>query len=204
MVSSAVRLAKTAQDLGLDISGHTLRVSSEPLTENKAVLLHRAGLEVISVYAMLEAGILGFSCAAPEAPDDMHLALHRMAVVPVQRAYPGLEGMIEALHVSAFSPQNPKVMINVESGDYGVLTERRCGCMLAEAGLHQHLHSIRSYEKLSSAGMTFLGHDLIDIIEVALPARLWRRPHRLSVLWNPRSRVKPSSGCCAARDRPAR
>jgi hypothetical protein len=176
MVSTAVRLAKKAQALGLDISGHTLRTTSEPLTDAKAALFRAAGLEVMSVYAMLEAGILGFSCAAPEAPDDMHLALHRMAVLPVQRAYPGLEGMIEALHVSAFSPQNPKVMINVESGDYGVLTERRCGCLLQEAGLHQHLHTIRSYEKLSSAGMTFLGHDLIDVIEVSLPMRFGGGP----------------------------
>jgi hypothetical protein len=38
-------------------------------------------------------------------------------------------------------------------------------------GYATHMHTIRSWEKLTSEGMTFCGHDLIRLIEEVLPAR---------------------------------
>jgi len=70
----------------------------------------------------------------------------------------------------------PKIMLNVESGDYGELPERSCGCPLEALGFQQHLHTIRSYDKLTSEGMTFIGSDLIILIEEILPARFGGNP----------------------------
>ncbi len=176
MVNSGVRLVKAAQALGLDIGGHTLRTGSEPLTESKAALLREAGLRVISAYGMLDSGTLGFSCGRPEAADDMHLLTYRLAVATARRHYPGLPEPIDALLLTVFAPRASKVLLNVENGDYGTLCQRRCGCPLDEGGLHQHLHTIRSFEKLSSAGMSFLGSALIDVLDVALPARFGGGP----------------------------
>lgn len=176
MVSSAVRVAQVARDLALDISGHTFRTGSEPLTEAKAALLRAAGCDVISVYGMLEAGTMAYCCGNPIAADDMHLSSYRLAMLPVARQLPGLSAPIQAIYLTMFAPKNPKVMLNVETGDHGVFVQRQCGCPLERAGLTQHLHTIRSYEKLSSAGMTFMGHDLIDIIDEALPARFGGGP----------------------------
>jgi len=67
-------------------------------------------------------------------------------------------------------------MLNVESDDYGVLAERDCGCPFGEIGFRRHLSSIRSYDKLTSEGMTFLGSELISLVEELLPARFGGRP----------------------------
>jgi hypothetical protein len=56
------------------------------------------------------------------------------------------------------------------------VTERRCACPLGALGYHTHFHTIRSHEKLTSEGMTFLGHDLIRLVEEVLPARFGGGP----------------------------
>jgi hypothetical protein len=67
-------------------------------------------------------------------------------------------------------------MLNVEIGDYGIGRERRCRCLLDRTGFHLHLHEIRSFEKLTSAGVTFLGAELITLVEEVLPARFGGHP----------------------------
>ena len=59
----------------------------------------------------------------------------------------------------------------MESGDYGVIEKRRCGCPLEELGLEQHIYNIRSFDKLTGEGMTFVGTDILRIIEEVLPAQ---------------------------------
>ena len=63
------------------------------------------------------------------------------------------------------------LMLNVESGDYGVLERRDCGCPFDRLGFKMHLRNIRSYEKLTSEGVTFLGTELLRLVEEVLPAR---------------------------------
>ena len=41
---------------------------------------------------------------------------------------------VGALHYTTLNASSPKLMINVESDDYGVLEERACGCVLGELG----------------------------------------------------------------------
>jgi hypothetical protein len=169
--SSAMRVCLAARELGLDISGHIMRTSSEPLTEAKAALLTEAGLGYCSAYAILEGGTLGLSCGDPVAVDDQHLLTDRVAAIQDARSFEGLDEPVGALLLTVFGPPMHKVMLNVETGDHGVLLERGCDCPLGAAGLHTHLHTIRSYEKLTSAGMSFMGSALLDVLETALPAR---------------------------------
>ena len=65
-----------------------------------------------------------------------------------------------ALVYTTLLPYSPKVMLNVESDDYGELEARSCGCVFEELGLRLHLHTLHSYEKLTAAGTTFLGAEL--------------------------------------------
>ncbi len=174
--SSAVRVCQAARELGLDISGHIARTSGEPLTKAKAALLTEAGLTYCSAYALLEGGTLGLSCGDPAAVDDQHLLTDRIALIQEPRPFEGLDEPIGALLLTVFGAPLPKVMLNVETGDYGVLSERACGCPMGAAGLHQHLHTIRSYEKLTSAGMSFMGSALLDVLEAALPGRFGGGP----------------------------
>ena len=53
---------------------------------------------------------------------------------------------------------------------------RACGCPLGAVGLTTHLHGIRSYEKLTAEGNHFLGTDLVDLVERALPAQFGGGP----------------------------
>lgn len=76
-----------------------------------------------------------------------------------------------ALFYTTVLPACPKIMLNTESGDYATLEPRDCGCLLEQLGFRRHLHTIRSYEKLTSEGMNFLGSELIHLVEEALPSR---------------------------------
>jgi hypothetical protein len=78
---------------------------------------------------------------------------------------------LTALFLTTLRASTAKVMINVETGDAGVLEQRRCGCPAGAMGLDWHLHSIRSYEKLTTEGMHIPGDDLLALVEEALPAR---------------------------------
>lgn len=176
IVSSGVRICQEARALGLDIHGHVFRTNSEPLTDAKADLMRKAGIHVCSMYGLTETGMVGVSCADPIAVDDMHLLTFRAAVLQQERMVAGWPEPVGALLLTVFTANMSKVMLNVEVGDYGVMLQRECGCPLGKAGLHWHLHTIRSYEKLTSAGMHFVGTELLDLLETALPQRFGGGP----------------------------
>jgi hypothetical protein len=76
---------------------------------------------------------------------------------------------VDALIYTTLLPSSPKLLINVESGDYARLTTRSCSCPMGRLGFTTHLSQIRSYEKLTSEGVTFLGTELLRLIEEVLP-----------------------------------
>ncbi|MGH7899382.1 MAG: hypothetical protein ACREQQ_15615 [Candidatus Binatia bacterium] len=168
--SSAVRICRAAREGGLQIEGTVFWVGGEPLTQAKAAEIEAAGCRVMSSYGTTEIGAIGFPCAAPAAADDVHVCTDAVALLERPRPV-GNGATVDALFLTGLHPFTPKLMLNVESGDYAILEERDCGCLLHEVGYTQHLHTIRSYEKLTSEGMTFLDDDLIRLIEEVLPRR---------------------------------
>jgi hypothetical protein len=171
-----IRACLAARSEGLDITGTFFRFGGEPYTEEKAAVVAATGGRAVCHYAMGEAGRIAAACAAPESFDDMHFFSDKLAVLQRDKAV-GRSGMtVGAFHYTSLLPSAPKVMINVESDDYGVLTDRRCGCPLGEAGLTTHMRRIRSYEKLTSEGNHFLGSDLLALLERVLPARFGGEP----------------------------
>jgi hypothetical protein len=67
-------------------------------------------------------------------------------------------------------------------GDQAVVERRRCGCPLESLGWTTHLHSIRSFEKLTAGGMTFLDTDVIRVLEEVLPGRFGGSPAHYQLL----------------------
>nr|AXL05961.1 hypothetical protein A3J42_08560 [uncultured bacterium] len=173
---SAVRVCLAAAEHGLDLSGSFVRVGGEPLTAAKAEVFERAGAAFACHYTTSDAGRLGIACAAPAALDDVHLTIDRFAVVQRERALGPAGPVVGALAYTTLAPSVRRILINVEIGDYGVLDERSCGCAFDEIGLSQHLHTIRSFEKLATEGMHFLGPDLLRLVEEVLPARFGGEP----------------------------
>lgn len=169
--STAVRACLAARALGLDISGSFFRVSAEPYTPAKDAIVRERGCRTASHYSCAEVGYMGIACADPAAVDDVHLMTDKVALVQHHKAVGGGAVAVDALAFTTVLTSCPKLMLNVELGDYGTVTRRRCGCLLGELGFDVHLHDIRSWEKLNSAGVTFLGTELLGLIEVTLPAR---------------------------------
>jgi hypothetical protein len=174
--SSAVRACRAADQRGLDISGSFFRLGGEPYTPGKAAVIEASGVQAISNYTMSEIGRIGIACAEPQALDDLHVMTNALAVIQRPRVVAADGDEVGALLLTALRPAAPKVMINVESDDYATLEERDCGCVLGTLGLSWHVHGVRSFEKLTTEGMTFLGPDLIELLDEVLPARFGGHP----------------------------
>jgi hypothetical protein len=169
-VGAAVRVCLAAREQGLDIAGTFFRLGAEPFTPGRAAAIADAGCRAGANYYMAElGGFVGLACAAPAELDEVHLLTDKLAVIQRDKEL-GRGARIGVLAYTALHPLSPKVLINLESDDYGVVTTRDCGCPIQEAGFTVHLHGIRSYEKLTSDGVTFVGGDVISLVEVVLPA----------------------------------
>ena len=170
--SSAIRVAAAASALGIDLAGARLTLTGEPLTAARQAVLDKAALESRPDYGGIETGQVGEACVAPAAPDDLHLMDDMHAVIQ-----PGAEGPPRglpprALLLSSLRRTAPLLLLNVSLGDQATLESRRCGCPMEAHGWTRHLSDVRSFEKLTSAGMTFLDGDVIQILDEILPARL--------------------------------
>jgi hypothetical protein len=168
--SPAVRVCLNAEERGLDISGSTMRVGGEPLTPAKSRVLTDAGVRPTAMYVSVETGTLAVSCAKPTDIDDLHFFTDRVGIVLSEKRTPG-GGTINTLLYTSLSASSPRLLLNADSGDYATMQVRECGCLLGELGLTTHLSGIRSYEKLTSEGVTFLGSALHVLLEETLPRR---------------------------------
>jgi hypothetical protein len=166
-----VRVCLAAEREGLDMSGICFRLGSEPFSHGKARVFERNGCRAVSHYSMAEVGRIGIACANPEEPDEVHIAHDKLALVEKATTHGSEGASIAALFLTTIHPATPKIMLNVETGDYGTMGARDCGCRLQALGFDRHLHTIRSYEKLTSEGMNAFGADLVGLIEEVLPAR---------------------------------
>lgn len=169
--SSALRAAKIAVESGFELPGIYFMISGEPVTEAKKREIERAGAHVIPYYASMEAGVMSSGCADPVYPDDTHLLTDFVALVSHKRVVEKFGVEVASSLVTTFSPKAPKLLLNVEMGDMCMSEERSCGCGWGKLGFSAHIHSIRSFEKLTGEGMTILNSDLIRIVEEVLPAR---------------------------------
>jgi phenylacetate-coenzyme A ligase PaaK-like adenylate-forming protein len=174
--SAAVRACAAAVDRALEIADTFFIVGGEPYTPEKAAVIEQAGARAASYYAMAEAGMIGIPCLDSVALDDVHLVTDKVATIQRSRPVGSRKSSVAALVHTTLLPASPKLMLNVESGDYGSLAERHCGCGVLPQGFRSHLHTIRSYEKLTSEGMSFLGGDLLSLLEDVLPRRFGGRP----------------------------
>lgn len=175
-VSPAVRLCRASASAGIDLSGARFTVTGEPLTAARLAAIQEVGAEAVADYGSAESGFIGYGCLAADAPDDVHLfhdlhALLRLEATEATRELPP-----GALLVSSLRATAPVILLNVSMGDRAEVSRRACGCRLERLGWPTHLHTIRSYEKLTAGGMTFLDTDVIRVLEEVLPTRFGGGP----------------------------
>ena len=174
VVSAASRIAATAQERGIRLDRVTFAVQGEPLTPARRTLIEGAGSSVICHYGGREAPTMAYLCATPATPDDFHLFDDRNLVTSHTRPLDPSQAdgaLVEPLLLTSLTSYAPKVMFNAEMGDSARIEERECGCTLGTLGLKTHLQDIRSFEKLTGEGATFVRSKLLHILEETLPSR---------------------------------
>ncbi|MFC1872014.1 hypothetical protein ACFLYF_06440 [Chloroflexota bacterium] len=170
-VSSAVQICRVIIENGLDIKGAHFFVAGEPLTEAKRKQIEATGASVNPRYTISEIGRIGCGCPGVGASDDVHLFHDSVALIQHQRKVGHTDMYVNAFLFTPLLPSTPKILINVESDDYGVMETRDCGCLFGQLGFDKHLHNIRSFSKLTGSGMTIVGTDFVRILEDVLPSR---------------------------------
>jgi hypothetical protein len=168
--SQAIAISLALRARGLSLDGVTFLLGAEPLTPARRTTIEDAGARAVPTYGFSEGGSVGSQCPNPVAADDIHVSSDAYAVIARTRDLGDGEA-VDALLLTALRPACPKVLLNTEIGDQGVLETRRCDCLFDELGYHQHLHTIRSFSKLTGIGVTFVGADLHWLLEELLPQK---------------------------------
>lgn len=175
--SPVVQLCRTALAAGLDLEGARFTVTGEPVTAARLAAIEASGAQASVDYGCAEAGgPVSYGCLDPAGTDDVHVC-HDLHVL-IQPG-PGSEDRglpPRAILLSSLRPTAPVVLLNVSVGDQAEVTHRRCACPLDAHGWNMHLRTIRSFEKLTAGGMTFLDVDVAAVLEGYLPARFGGGP----------------------------
>ncbi len=169
VASSAARIARAAYEMGVPLDGTKLNVAGEPFTQAKEEVLRRSGAGFTTRYSYGGNMSIGMGCAAPADRDEVHVNQHLFAII---RNPVSLEAAAPAIHpflLTTLAAEAPRLLLNVANGDYGTISARDCGCALQSAGLRMHLHSIRSFEKLTTEGMNYYYGDLFELLERTIP-----------------------------------
>jgi hypothetical protein len=175
-VSRMLRVAVAATEAGIDLTGAVIRGGGEPPTAAKVAQITRTGASFHSSYSYTEVGSVGTSCLASSHPNDQHFFRDHLALIQAPRQVPGFDIEVSAFCFTTLLPTAPKILLNVESDDYGIIESRRCGCPWEELGLSDHLLEIRSFRKLTGEGVTLVGSDMERILEEVLPRRFGGSP----------------------------
>ncbi len=175
-VSRALRVCLAAQQAGIDLRGTIIAGSSEAPTPAKVQRMESAGVRFFANYATVEASRIGSACANPADASDVHLHQDVFALFTFPYYLDDLNLSVPAFNLTSLLSAAPKVMLNVQMDDYGIVEERQCGCALEGYGLTTHLREIRSYSKLTGEGVTLIGNEILRILEEVLPARFGGSP----------------------------
>jgi len=176
VASTAARIARGALEMGVSLEGTKFHASGDPLTKSKLQVIERAGARVAPHYGP-GGGIGGaLGCGNPDFIDEMHVPESLLAFVehpiPLEQSVPPIYPLLlTTLHSSA-----PRLLLNVQNGDYVTMLKRDCGCPLQKVGFTQHLHTIRSFEKFTTEGRNYFTADLFELLESTIPSEFGGGP----------------------------
>jgi hypothetical protein len=142
-------------------------------------------------------------CGRPVDTNDLHFLKDTLALIQYPFQIPNSDVKVDAFSFTTLLPTAPKLLLNVESDDYGLIEKRSCGCPLETYGFTEHLRHVYSFRKLTGEGVTLIGSEMIHILNEVLPARFGGSPldyqlleeedeqgfTRLSLLVNPKIKI---------------
>ena len=169
--ATAVRACAWATAAGKSLTGVVLLIGGETITAEKRGTIERSGATCVPLFGATETGESGESCLAASSPDDMHLYEHKF-VLTSRRMEVGGGREVETPLFTGLGRAAPKIAMNADTGDGGVVERRDCGCPWGELGFRTHWRDVWSYSKLTAEGMTLPGEEIYAILERVLPERL--------------------------------
>ncbi len=173
--STAVLVCETAKKLGIDISGAHFTAGGEPTTQARRDVVEDLGAVMLPRMGATETDILSYACVDSQSADDMHFFDDRHALIQ-----PGVDSTSglppQAMLLTSLLNTAPIVLFNVCMGDQARVSRKFCACPLDDLGWHVHLDQVRSFEKLTTGGLTFLDIDVIRVLEEVLPLRFGGSP----------------------------
>jgi hypothetical protein len=165
-----LRICIAALEAGLDLNNVTISGGGEPFSASKVKTITRSGARWVPKYFFQEVGAVGLGCAQPVDENDLHFIKDALALIQYPRRLPGTEMIVDAFYFTTLLPAAPKLLLNVESDDYGIVETRSCGCPFEALGYTEHLRKINSFSKLTGEGVTLVGSDMLHILEEVLPS----------------------------------
>jgi hypothetical protein len=167
MTSQAVRICIEGKDNGLELDGAKFITGSEPITNAKRKVIESVGAIMIPFYVMSECSHIGYGCKNPINVDEVHFFKDSLALIQGKKFSEKSEA--ESLFLTNLLSSAPRMMLNMETDDFGIIELRECDCKFQDLGFTEHIHDIRSFSKLTCEGVTFPGIDLIKVLEEDLP-----------------------------------
>ena len=167
--ASAARACRWAFEHGISLKGVTIRVGGESVTPAKRNLIEQSGARCLPSFGSRETGHASQACLAPNDADDMHLSKDLWALTTRRRTVPG-GTEVDALLFTSVSPGCHNLLINLETGDCGIVERRSCGCPWDELGYDVHFRQVWSFAKLTVEGTTIMGETVFRALEERLPA----------------------------------
>ncbi len=175
--SPVVGLCRAAASARVALDGARFTLTGEPITAARLAAVRATGAEATLDYGSAEAGgPVGYGCLRPTTADDVHFSHDLHALIQPGGDPPDPRLPPRALLLSSLRASAPLILLNVSMGDQAVVTRRRCECPLDGHGWQTHLGGIRSFEKLTAGGMTFLDVDVVRVLEEELPSRFGGDP----------------------------
>jgi hypothetical protein len=167
----ALKACRAAKEKGLRIAGIWFLLGGEPFTDLKKKEMESVGAKGVGFYISTESGPISLTCSNPREIDDSHLLDSHIAVIQKREDVKFSNLTVDAFLLTSFLPDGPKTLLNVEMGDFGVIEKRSCGCKLEKLGLFEHIHTIRSFEKMTGIRISMLNNGLLRTVEEVLPGR---------------------------------
>jgi hypothetical protein len=169
--SSLTAAARWASEHGIALDGVVAYPSSEPVTIGKLAAMRAAGMRPYPTYAFTPEGTMALSCDECD-DEEYHLWDHELAVIARRRTR-GDDTEVDALLLTSLAAEAPRVLVNVENDDYGVVRpDVDCSCGLAALGLRTRISNIRGISKVVAAGISLDGEVFDRLVERELPDRV--------------------------------
>lgn len=172
--TSAVRICMAAKENNYNIKNVRFLVTGETLTQQKRKEIESVGAIPIPVYGISEAGVIAAGCNEAHKnneADHCHIYKDTTAIISHSYTVPHFGNTVNSFLFSTILYESPKLLLNVGMGDYGDIYNEKTDCAFGRMGFDTHIANIRSYEKLTGEGVTFVDTDFIRIIEKELPQK---------------------------------